>query len=134
MLKHLHLSSLAIFATLVLWNSHVSAQVNFPSGYRSMRSRIHNRPTVSPYLSLLSVDNQTNGLPTYFTTVRPRIEAQRRAQEQDQQNDQLQRLQRQVSTVRRQMTQAQRNNGVFPTGHPTRFNNYSHYYAAFSRR
>ena len=120
-----------VFATLILLTELANAQQG-PLALQSLRSRIPSTPTVSPYLSLLA--NQQTGLPTYFTRVRPQLEAQRRAREQDRQNDQLQRLQSQVNTVRRDLTRSQQNTGVFPTGHPTRFANYSHYYPTLNRR
>lgn len=120
-----------VFATLILLTELANAQQS-PMALQSLRSRIPSTPTVSPYLSLLA--NQQTGLPTYFTRVRPQLEAQRRAREQDRQNDQLQRLQSQVNTVRRDLTRSQQNTGVFPTGHPTRFANYSHYYPTLNRR
>jgi len=128
----IRISLLAAIATFSLFLENAQAQLGL--GNQSIRSRILNRPTVSPYLSLLSVDNQSAGLPTYHTRVRPRIEAQRRAREQDRQNDQLQRLQGQVNTVRRDLTRSPQNQGTFPTGHPTRFGNYSHYYPQLNRR
>ena len=134
MFHRLLFTFLAGFTMASIMPHDAQAQLGSPSGFRSIQQRVLNRPTVSPYLSLLSRDNQQAGLPTYFTRVRPQLEAQRRAQEQDRQNDQLQRLQRQVSQTRRQITQAQRNQGVFPTGHPTRFSNHSHYYPTLSRR
>ncbi|MCH2130756.1 MAG: hypothetical protein MK179_16560 [Pirellulaceae bacterium] len=105
-------------------------------GAQSLSARIFSRPTVSPYLSLLSVDNFSGtGQPTYFTRVRPRMEARRRAEEQDRQIEQMQRMQSQINTVRRDLTQSQQaGQGVFPTGHPTRFSNYGHYYPLLSAR
>ena len=100
----------------------------------SVRSYILNRPSVSPYLSLLNRDDLSVGLPTYHTRVRPQIEAEQRAKEQAQQTEQIRQLQSRVSSVRRDLTSAQNNNAVFPTGHPTRFRNYSHYYPALFRR
>ncbi len=120
-----------VFATLILLTELANAQQG-PLALQSLRSRIPSTPTVSPYLSLLA--NQQTGLPTYFTRVRPQLEAQRRAREQDRQNDQLQRLQSQVNTVRRDLTQSQQNTGGFPTGHATRFANDSHYYPTRNRR
>ena len=102
--------------------SAASSLANNISGY------VTSRPSVSPYLSLLNVSNAVAGLPSYHTAVRPRLEQQRQQQEQMQQQNKLRRLQAQVSSVRRDMQQAQQGNGLFPTGHPTRFGNYLHYF------
>ena len=107
--------------------SAASGLANNISGY------VTSRPSVSPYLALLNVSNAIAGLPSYQTSVRPRLEQQRQQREQVQQQRQLQRLQTQVSTVRRDLQRAQQANGMFPTGHPTRFRNTSHYYPALLR-
>ena len=93
-------------------------------GFVAARDRVFNSPSVSPYLSLLSQDD-SYGVPNYFTRVKPRLEAEQRSQRQQMQ---LNRVQSQVSRTRRELNRSQSSEGMFPTGHPTRFGNYSHYY------
>ena len=97
--------------------------------YRSQHQSIFNRPTVSPYLSLLSQDGR-GGLPTYFTRVKPMLEAR---EGHDRQQNQISRMQQQITSVQ-QAVAPQRRDGVAITGHPTRFMNMIHYYPSLSRR
>jgi len=87
-------------------------------------------PTVSPYLNLLNVGNQLNGVPTYQALVKP-LEDQRResiAQQAD-----ISRLQRDV----RQTNTRLRGTGSYSGGSHDymriRFQNHSHYYS-FQKR
>jgi hypothetical protein len=89
------------------------------------------RPTVSPYLQLAyngGLINTSAGpaFPTYQTLVRPQLEARDEALAQQQQYAQLQ---KQVMDIR-SAVQTQQQNGLFATGHPTRFGIHSHFYPA----
>ena len=129
-----------LFTTALAWlalgSMNVFGQIQSPIGIGgAISSRVLNRPTVSPYLSLLDPGAEAIGLPTYHTRVRPRLAAQRVAQEQRRDQEELRRLQTQVNRVRSDFARAQLGaTGVFPTGHPTRFRNYGHYYPALNRQ
>ena len=49
----------------------------------SVQSHIQNRPTVSPYLNLLN-NSSREGIPSYFTQVRPQLQARAAAQRAEQ--------------------------------------------------
>jgi len=88
----------------------------------SVQSHIQNRPTVSPYLNLLN-NSSREGIPSYFTQVRPQLQARAAAQRAEQSIESLQQdVTRVESTVRRNSV------GGFQTGHPTRFMNTLHYF------
>lgn len=92
---------------------------------RNPRQSILSRPSTSPYLALTDLTgNGFDNSASYFTSVRPRLEFERG---QQQQQMQLQNVQRQVTTMRTQAAR-QNQNGVRATGHPTRFQFYLHYY------
>ena len=119
--------------------SKLSAQISTSNPYGSAlsalnlpnaRGRIFNNPSVSPYLSLLNNNDVSSGIPSYFTSVRPRLE-QRAAREQ--QDRQIKRLQTQTSSLRRDISRAGQQGGAFATGHPTRFGNYLHFYPSLGR-
>ena len=99
------------------------AQISM-GNFTTARDRVFNNPSVSPYLQLLSQDD-SYGVPNYFTRVKPRLEADQRSQRQQMQ---LNRVQAQASRTRRELNRSQSSAGIYPTGHPTRFGNYSHYY------
>jgi len=119
--------SFALLSCLLLTET-ASAQ-----GIPSARSRILSRPTVSPYLNLLT--ERRGGLVglNYSLDVRPQLEARRTFEQQ--QRD-LTSLQRQVSTNRQSIGNlvSPQGPGIRQTGHPTRFLNYSHYYVMPNRR
>ncbi len=94
---------------------------------------IRDRPTVSPYLNLITSQRtqQLGGTvrTVYLTLVRPELE-QRRANEQTQRN--MIQMQSQLSDLR-QSYQRSQSNILGATGHPTRFMIYSQYYPGFQR-
>ena len=82
-----------------------------------------NRPTVSPYLNLLSTNNP--GVSNYLTLVRPQL----------QQRDEMIRQQAQIRQIQRQVERGQPggvpvrgSQEIRGTGHETGFMNYLHYY------
>jgi hypothetical protein len=81
------------------------------------------RPTVSPYLQLLSESSLTTT--PYHSLVRPALEQQRINQTQ---SDQFQRLQQQVYRDEQYRRQQPGQGALRPTGHRTYFGNLSHYY------
>jgi hypothetical protein len=90
---------------------------------------IPNRPTISPYLNLVTGSNN-NGISNYLTLVRPQIEAR----------DQLIRQQAQINQVQRQVQRGQPggvpvrgSQEIRGTGHETAYMNYLHYYPATRR-
>lgn len=85
------------------------------------------RPTVSPYLNLLNLNNQQASLPNYQTLVRPQLDQR---QESQQQQRQIRQLNQQVSNIDRRSLNNQQGSA---TGHPTRFMTYSHYYPGLQR-
>lgn len=82
------------------------------------RSRIQ-RPTVSPYLNLYRQDSQ--GLPTYQTLVRPQVQQQRVNQVQE---TEITQLRSQLATERASAAQP-----LPQTGHVSYFRHYSHFYS-----
>ena len=124
-----------VFASLAVWQEPAEAQFNSSifqqnlalrgRGFQSARSSILGRPTTSPYLALtdlsgVGLDNSSS----YFTSVRPRLERERNSQ---QQQLQIQNVQRQMSAMRSAAAQRSQN-GMRATGHPTRFQLYLQYY------
>ena len=73
------------------------------SMYNATRNFLYNRPTVSPYVNLATRDNY-NGMPNYFTIVRPQIEQREREMTQRQETS---RMQTQLNQVQRQQAQSQ---------------------------
>ena len=73
--------SRAIIAAVPLALGIVLASTQFAhsqvamGGFVAARDRVFNSPSVSPYLSLLSQDD-SYGVPNYFTRVKPRLEAE----------------------------------------------------------
>lgn len=85
-------------------------------------------PTVSPWLNMFRDDLTGEGDLNYQTLVRPQLQ-------QQQFNNQLERqnleLGRRVQAVSAQSAyQPQGSQQMYPTGHPTAFMNYMHYYPA----
>jgi hypothetical protein len=103
----------------------------FAIGPVSPTRHILDRPTVSPYLNLLLGDSDSSlgAIPSYFTQVRPQLEARERARQQARE---IKGLQRQVTSVRNDISRLGKPSAR-TTGHPTRFMNFSHYYPQFSR-
>ncbi len=124
---------LAIVASLVLAGIGEEAQgqynVQRPGSY--FQRFVRDRPTVSPYLNLVSAQqNQARGQtaqPVYQTLVRPQLE-QRRENELTERN--MIQVQQQLSDLRQSYQQSQANT-FGATGHPTRFMIYSQYYPGF---
>ena len=98
-------------------------------GGRSALAYSLNRPTVSPYLGLLSQGASQSGIPKYFTNVRPRLEQRERIRQNEMK---VQRLQQDVNQARTTAIRGRGTNGL-QTGHPTRFMNYLHFYPALNR-
>ena len=82
------------------------------------------KPTVSPYLNLLQ-NNDNFDFPQYQTLVRPFFEQQSINTRNNYENQQIR---GQVNSLQRQVNQPGMS-GIRATGHPTRYMNYSHYYA-----
>ena len=125
-------NTLMIAACFVLFGTGEEAQGQIsqrPADY--FQRFVRDRPTVSPYLNLISSQqDQLRGAtprPVYQTLVRPQLE-QRRANEQAQRN--MVQVQRQLSDLRQSYQQSQANT-FGATGHPTRFMIYSQYYPGF---
>ena len=113
---------LLVVVAMSLFAGQASAQI-------SQYSNIYNRPTVSPYLNLLQ--GNRFGVSNYQTLVRPLIE-QREAAQMNQAN--IQQLQQQFQSGQAAaMRRGGGGGGARSTGHPTRFQNYLHYYTLGSR-
>ena len=82
------------------------------------------KPTVSPYLNLLQGGGSALNLPQYQTLVRPFLE-QQSINERNAFDSQITR--QQVSSLQKQVGRSV--GAGRATGHPTRYMNYSHYYA-----
>ena len=137
MLRITIFSFLVFTGLLTLLATDASGQLNQTKPLRSLANGTFNylssRPTVSPYLGLLQQQN-LGGVPAYHSVVRPRLQQIQQQREQDQQRAQIAQVQNHLSSVRHNIRRAQDNNGVFPTGHPTRYGNTMHYYPALIRR
>ncbi len=105
--------------------------------YNATRNFLYNRPTVSPYVNLATM-NTGGGLPNYFTLVRPQIEAREAEMAQRQQAT---RMQRDLNQVQQQMaeSQSQMTNmmltgrvGWSSRGMP-RFGSYMNFYPGFQQ-
>lgn len=86
-------------------------------------------PVVSPYLGLVSGDVSGRGVSNYFTLVLPQIQAQQALQRQQGQIGQLQRQERATSLAANRGSTPIQSPQIRSTGHPTAFNNFSHYYS-----
>jgi len=84
-------------------------------------------PVVSPYLGLVGNDFNS-GVSNYFTLVLPQIQAQQALQRQQNQIGQLQRQERATTLAGNRATNPIQSPQIRSTGHPTSFNNYSHFY------
>lgn len=122
---------LILFASLVTVGfcaSAAEAQVN-PN--RFMRNFLTNRPTVSPYLNLVDRPGvNSSGAATFQTLVRPLVEQRDMAEFQQME---IQQLQRRIDADARSRAQQYQQGGVRPTGHPTRFMNFSHFFPGLNR-
>ncbi len=125
-------NTLMIAACFVLFGTGEKSHgqsVQRPADY--FQNFVRNRPTVSPYLNLISSQqDQLRGAtprPVYQTLVRPELE--RRQNEQRTQRSMVQ-MQRQLSDLRQSYRNSQ-SNAFGATGHPTRFMIYSQYYPGF---
>jgi hypothetical protein len=124
---------LAIVAgfVLIVAEEEARGQSARPTNY--FNQFLRDRPTVSPYLNLISSQqDQQRGAaprPVYQTLVRPQLE-QRRANQQSQRN--IVQMQQQLSDLRQSFQQSQANT-FGATGHPTRFMIYAQYYPGFQR-
>ena len=101
------------------------------------RNFLYNRPTVSPYLNLTTRDNY-NGMPAYYTLVRPELEQRERqaAQQREaaQMQTQLNRVQQQAAQTQSQMADMMMTGriGWSSRGMP-RFGTYLNFYPGFQR-
>lgn len=86
-------------------------------------------PVISPYLGLVNNDFNSGGVSNYFTLVLPQIQAQQALQRQQAQIGQLQRQDRANALAGNRGIRPIQSPQIRSTGHPTSFNNYSHYYA-----
>lgn len=84
------------------------------------------RPTVSPYLNLLT-RNQF-GISTYHSIVRPMMEQREQSRQQSSQIQRMQQQMQESQLAQRQQAAA----GLRPTGHPTGYMNYMQYYPGFA--
>ena len=120
--------------------SPASAQYSGSSA-RNIRSAtrnfLYNRPTVSPYVNL-ATRSSYNGMPNYFTLVRPQIEQR---QQQMAQQQESRRMQTQINQVQQQaaQTQSQMSSmmltgrvGWSSRGYP-RFGTYLNFYPGFQQ-
>ena len=108
------LAALTLVTFLLLQDVANAQFTNFRYANLATRDYILNRPTVSPYVSLGTRNNLQQGLPTYYTNVRPQVE--RRAQEQAQ-RQMVRQNQRQINSIRNEYRQAQQNEArAFTTG------------------
>lgn len=96
-------------------------------------SSVSSSPAVSPYMNLFREDFGGASDLNYQTLVRPQLQ-------QQQYNQQFQRQNMELSTrVQRISAQSAFQNAagsesIYPTGHPTAFGGYSHFYPALSQR
>jgi len=89
-------------------------------------SNISRRPTVSPYLNLFR-DGQGNAVLNYQTLVRPQL---RQIERNRQQSQAIEGLNRQIQQIRSQQAfPVSGSTDIRATGHPTQFQNLSHYYS-----
>ncbi len=126
-------SLVGIAAVLALGSNDARGQYVSPVSSRLAKTALNDhadRPTVSPYLNLLRVDNQDFALPTYHTLVRPQLE---RRSESIQQQRTIRQLQSNLATLQQQVAQpddSQRNT----TGHPSQFMTFLHYFPRLTRQ
>jgi hypothetical protein len=119
-------------ALVVLAMVSQQAQAQYSNTRNFMQNFYANRPTVSPYLNLVTQQSQTGFTPVYQNMVRPQIEQR---ETQIRQDAEIVRIQNQLSRVSSDVQTIQSGNrGQFATGHPTRFMTYLHYYPALNRR
>lgn len=128
--------TLCLTMGVVLWGLGSDAAAQYGYGLPSDNP---NGPTVSPYLNLLR--NQNSGLPNYQTLVRPFIDYPAAINQNAAQINQLQqqalRTAPPTTTSRRSMfdtTGGLYNQQLRGTGHPVRYQFYSHYYTPYRRQ
>ncbi len=92
------------------------------------------RPVVSPYLNLVNIAPGNNGVSNYFTQVLPQIQQQQDLQRQQSQIGLLQQQNRATELAGSRAKNPIQAPQIRSTGHPTSFNNYSHYYTFQSSR
>ena len=119
----------SLCAALAVLGLSVFASEGFAQRNAAVRTQreMFSRPTVSPYLNLLTPQGQ--GLPNYQTLVRPMLDQRRRNQDTARQINALQ------SAVIENNVRDQRGETMFrPTGHATGFFYYSHFFPQLSGR
>lgn len=102
---------------LLLWMSPAWAQPPFTGQYTP-------GPVISPYLGLVNDGSVSN----YFTLFLPQIQAQQALRQQQGQIGQLQRQERANAQAGNRATNPIQSPQIRSTGHPTSFNNFSHFY------
>jgi len=90
-------------------------------------------PTVSPYLNLFREDLSDAGDLNYQTLVRPQLDQQRINAQVQRQNTELSRRVQSIS-ARSDYGNPRGSESQYPTGHPTTFGYYSHFYPSAGRR
>ena len=133
---------LSVSALVVVLGMQENAHAQFGRGSRSVgrttQNFLYNRPTVSPYLNLTTRD-ASNGLPNYFTMVRPQLDRRQQDVAQQRQNASVQRQLSQVQNQVRETQQQQAGSvltgrmGWSSRGMP-RFGNTLNFYPASRRR
>ncbi len=125
---------LAAIATDVFAQSSSRNSFSYLNQANNAASGILNRPTVSPYLNLLGTDGLAGGPARYQTLVRPQLDARQQQLRNNARFSTLQQDIQRVSTavggVSGQQSQQQY---PFTTGHPSVYQNGSHYYPSFGR-
>jgi hypothetical protein len=116
--RRLALLLIAGLFAVISASSDAQAQYSYTSRtgaslYSATRNYLYNRPTVSPYLNLTTLNTGT-GVSNYFTLVRPQVEEQQQMQMRQQQQANIQ---RQIADVQDQVRQTQQQNqGMAITG------------------
>jgi hypothetical protein len=103
-----------------------------PSGASKPFSSYSPEPTVSPYLNLFREDIEGNSDLNYNTLVRPQLQQQAINQQVQRQNLELS---RQIQSVAAQSDfNPQGAKDIYPTGHPTAYRYFGHFYPSMSVR
>ena len=104
----------------------VNRVASLPQQPKPFSARTYERPTISPYLNLYRED-VGNAAPNYYAFVRPQIQQQRFAQNQQ---NALRNMTRQLQAASTHASSMySRNAGIPSTGHSTRFMNHGGYYS-----
>lgn len=96
-------------------------------------SSVSSSPAVSPYMNLFREDFGGTSDLNYQTLVRPQLQQQQYNQQFQKQNMELSTRVQQIS-ARSAFQNPAGSETMYPTGHPTAFGGYSHFYPALSQR